>query len=79
MREFKLIASGHNLAQIPTVNELLFCKEQIFLFANSCAPCPLQLRALEALETCPKLVLNSGRRNGPCSDISHVRNTWNPA
>ena len=34
MRDSKLIASGHNLAQIPPVKELLFCKEQIFLFAT---------------------------------------------
>ena len=26
-----------------------------------------------------KLVLKPGRRNGPCSGISHVLNTWNPA
>jgi hypothetical protein len=34
VRESKLIASGHDLAQIPPENELLFCKEHIFLFAT---------------------------------------------
>ena len=34
VREPKLIASGQDLDQIPSVNELLFWKEQIFLFAT---------------------------------------------
>jgi hypothetical protein len=35
----KGIASGHDLAQIAPENELLFCKEEIFLFHDSYASC----------------------------------------